>query len=882
MTTWYRTGTVTATNGSTTVTGSLTAWLMAAKAGDAFVGPDAARYEITAVTSNTEIEIYPAYAGSTASGQSYAIERISTAWNSVSELSVTIAETAEAFQRGFAMRSTSSVEIGAGEHEFSVPPGLPILPGATLKIASALPGEADTHWIGVVVTEYEGQSLHVLAQSWKGEGDTRSSWNINIAGARGPIGAAVAVPGSTTAGNLVGWNAGDGSALKDLGPPYTLGTPIVILTSGQSNMGVGRAHSWTPPPNLRVWNFDGNTGSGGTAFVTPSNSSIRLPDAIGAEIARTYPTRTVYVIVVQVNGQPIAQWLPGASAPDVYDMIETQVPLALAAIGVSNIDQFYWWQGENNSGAYAAYPANFETLVTRLKGETWFPEATPICIYGLSSAALTGLPSFALFNEALQRCAGANPDQRVYVATGALPAAMWEGPANIHMLGPGYEQAGKMGANALSGRNGRGLLPGLSVSEDGFLRYNGQTFGVGGTRERLTASRTYYVRTDGSDSNSGLANTSGGAFLTIQKAIDTAYSLDLSIYNCTIELQSGASFTAGATRTGRHVGAGAIVISGSGGTTINRTSGQAFQFGDGAVILLTGMKIETTTSGIGIYAYGSGTQISIGSGVEFGACASGHWQIYEGAAIVFNANYAISGSAPFHGLVDRGGTAIPGLSKTITLTGTPNFSNAFVVANGGGEIITSGNTYSGAATGRRFRIDSNGTIKTGGSLNYFPGSIAGLKGAGGVYDDWLTPIQVFKTADESTASDTTMSSDSELFVGVLANGKYAVKGRIFFNTPAAADFKWQLAGPASPTLINVAKKAIGGGETAESAIAVDTAFATSTPVLGSGTTGYVEFEAILHNGANAGVVEFQWAQNTSDGGNTIVRAGSYLEYTRVG
>jgi hypothetical protein len=186
MTTWYRTGTVSVENASTTVTGSLTAWLMAAKAGDAFVGPDDARYEITAVNSNTEIEIYPAYAGSTASGQAYAIERISTAWNSVSELSVTIAETAEAFQRGFAMVSTSSVEIGTGEKEFAVPAGLPILPGAMLLFASA--ANVDTHWILGRVTAYEETTITVDAVAWDGEGDTRADWNINIAGIQGETG----------------------------------------------------------------------------------------------------------------------------------------------------------------------------------------------------------------------------------------------------------------------------------------------------------------------------------------------------------------------------------------------------------------------------------------------------------------------------------------------------------------------------------------------------------------------------------------------------------------------------------------------------------------------------------------------------------------------
>lgn len=61
----------------------------------------------------------------------------------------------------------------------------------------------------------------------------------------------------------------------------------------------------------------------------------------------------------------------------------------------------------------------------------------------------------------------------------------------------------------------------------------------GGGREVLTANRTYYVRTDGSDSNNGLTNSSGGAFLTIQKAIDVTASLDLSIYDATIQISDG-------------------------------------------------------------------------------------------------------------------------------------------------------------------------------------------------------------------------------------------------------------------------------------------------------------------------------------------------------
>lgn len=70
---WYRTGTITVTNGSTTVTGSGTQWIANVGIGEGFLAPDGKIYEISDIVSNTSLRIASQYLGSTQSGQAYVI-----------------------------------------------------------------------------------------------------------------------------------------------------------------------------------------------------------------------------------------------------------------------------------------------------------------------------------------------------------------------------------------------------------------------------------------------------------------------------------------------------------------------------------------------------------------------------------------------------------------------------------------------------------------------------------------------------------------------------------------------------------------------------------------------------------------------------------------
>jgi hypothetical protein len=251
-------------------------------------------------------------------------------------------------------------------------------------------------------------------------------------------------------------------------------------------------------------------------------------------------------------------------------------------------------------------------------------------------------------------------------------------------------------------------------------------------REVLTANRTYYVRTDGSDSNNGLANVAGGAFLTVQKAIDTVYGLDLSIYNVTIQLQD-ATRTQSCIASGPFTGKGTVTIVGNTTTPANVvwsvTSGRCLTAGLGAKITVSGIEFRTTTSGECLVADGPGSFITVGAACRFGPCASAHLFAFGGGYIQGRQAYSIVGGANQHTLAQVGSTVdVQGI--TITLTGTPAFAGAFARATSGSLILLGFNTFTGTATGIRYQVvGGSGIDVNGGGASYLPGGTAGTADA---------------------------------------------------------------------------------------------------------------------------------------------------------
>ncbi len=257
--------------------------------------------------------------------------------------------------------------------------------------------------------------------------------------------------------------------------------------------------------------------------------------------------------------------------------------------------------------------------------------------------------------------------------------------------------------------------------------------GGGAGRELLAASRTYYVRGDGSDANDGLSDTSGGAFLTIQKAVDTAAGLDLSVHDVAIQVAAG-TYTAPVVLKSL-VGAGLVTLRGDVSTPANVTlsvTGAPAILCDGIAgrWKVEGFKLVTATSGSAIQV-SNAARLLIGA-MDFGACAANHCFVTNGGALVAQAAYTISGNAGRHWNALQGTVDVAQL--TITLTGTPAFASEFLLATRLSYCRVNEIAFSGSASGKRYTASANAVVFTGGGgATYLPGNASGTTETGAQY-----------------------------------------------------------------------------------------------------------------------------------------------------
>jgi hypothetical protein len=301
----------------------------------------------------------------------------------------------------------------------------------------------------------------------------------------------------------------------------------------------------------------------------------------------------------------------------------------------------------------------------------------------------------------------------------------------------------------------------------------------------VTGDITYYVRTDGSDSNTGLANTAGGAFLTIQKAVDTVQALDFGFHptaQVTIQVANGTYDTQaqlmlgpirsfegkiaddrGTLGTKLHQ---AVEIRGDPTTPTNVVITNTADVANSNITIgVTGANWRL--NGVQVVARGSagtGLMLNWGSRLYLGTCAfhsvvnnCHHIVAQSGSQVgwLYESDLTITGSARRFIFCQGGSVDMQG--DAVTITGTPTFSASFIYVGFGGFVVWAPVSITGDITGRPYLVDFDSVLDLlGPAVASLPtGTLAGqIAGNGQIYSEALEYYGRFYYRDSQAAAET--------------------------------------------------------------------------------------------------------------------------------
>lgn len=135
--------------------------------------------------------------------------------------------------------------------------------------------------------------------------------------------------------------------------------------------------------------------------------------------------------------------------------------------------------------------------------------------------------------------------------------------------------------------------------------------------------------------------------------------------------------------------------------------------------------------------------------------------------------------------------------------------------------------------------------------------------------------QVRKSADESVTSSATLQNDNELSLAVAANKTYVFDVYLAYTAGTTGDFKAALTFPSGATAF-AAISATDGSSWTTTGLQISSGGSVSGGGLGVTIPVLQRWTGVLMVSSTAGTLQVQWAQNTSNGTATTVKAGSVM------
>jgi len=203
----------------------------------------------------------------------------------------------------------------------------------------------------------------------------------------------------------------------------------------------------------------------------------------------------------------------------------------------------------------------------------------------------------------------------------------------------------------------------------------------------------------------------------------------------------------------------------------------------------------------------------------------------------------------------------------LSVSGTSLFQDQITVSNKGIEF-TESDTNPTCATGNfniyadlsenKLKKCQNGTVS---DLD----TVGGGGGSSGI-------VVKYKSANETVNNSATLQNDDDLFFSIGANETWTFRFVLFANSGTTPDLKAAVSAPSGASCMYAAIDA----EAAVTTPQVTTCGTATAMLTGNGAYDVYEVVGTVVNGATAGTVTLQWAQNTATAANTIVAAGSYM------